>query len=164
MQVFRSLLLEASILVACACLLGLSFNYQLLLDVLEGRLAATEPVAQEAIEPGGFPQPVVLAGVEDLLAQGALLVDARSGDVYALGRLAGARSLPLAEWEHVSAAFRAEVPPERTLIAYCSGYGCPDSFDLAVVLIAAGYRAVRVYEGGFPEWRDAGLPVESGAP
>jgi 3-mercaptopyruvate sulfurtransferase SseA len=48
------------------------------------------------------------------------------------------------------------------LVLYCSGYGCPDSFDLGIILLAEGYRDVRVFEGGFPEWADAGLPVERG--
>jgi rhodanese-related sulfurtransferase len=26
----------------------------------------------------------------------------------------------------------------------------------------AGFSNVMVYEGGFPEWRDSGLPVEKG--
>jgi rhodanese-related sulfurtransferase len=48
------------------------------------------------------------------------------------------------------------------LVIYCNGYGCPDSFDLGLRLIEAGYRDVRVFEGGLPEWRDAGLPVIEG--
>jgi len=51
-----------------------------------------------------------------------------------------------------------------TLMLYCSGFGCPDSFDLGERLLAEGYLDVRVYEGGFPEWRDAGLPVEKETP
>ena len=50
------------------------------------------------------------------------------------------------------------------MILYCSGYGCPDSFDLGQILLEEGFRDVRVYEGGMPEWRDQGLPVEKGAP
>jgi rhodanese-related sulfurtransferase len=34
--------------------------------------------------------------------------------------------------------------------------------DLAKLLMQAGYTAVYVYEGGFPEWRDAGYPVATG--
>jgi rhodanese-related sulfurtransferase len=44
-------------------------------------------------------------------------------------------------------------------VTYCSGFGCPDSFDLGMRLIETGYRDVRVFEGGYPEWRDAGLAV-----
>lgn len=164
MQDFRSLLLEALVLIACACLLGLSVNYQLVLDVFEGKLAATGQTAEDTFDPGGAPLPVMLAEIEGLVAEGAVLVDARPGDIYELGYIAGARSLPLLELDRLSPEFRKQVSLDRTIITYCSGYSCPDSFDLALALLADGYLDVRVYEGGFPEWRDAGLPVESGAP
>ena len=55
--------------------------------------------------------------------------------------------------------FLARVAKDQVIITYCSGFGCPDSFDLGVLLIELGYQDVRVFEGGYPEWRDAGLPV-----
>ena len=55
--------------------------------------------------------------------------------------------------------FILRVAKDQTVIAYCSGFGCPDSFDLGVLLIESGYQDVRVFEGGYPEWRDAGLAV-----
>jgi len=48
------------------------------------------------------------------------------------------------------------------LILYCTGFGCPDSFDLGVILLQQGYQEVRVYEGGYPEWRDQGRPIVEG--
>ncbi|NIQ96508.1 MAG: rhodanese-like domain-containing protein, partial [Desulfuromonadales bacterium] len=91
----------------------------------------------------------------------AILVDARLPEFYAEGHLPGAVSLPFAEAESRLAAFREQYPGQ-SLIVYCSGYGCSDSFDLAVLLLANGYHDVMVYEGGYPEWRDAGLEVEKG--
>jgi len=54
------------------------------------------------------------------------------------------------------------VPKEQVLILYCNGFGCPDSFDLGVILLQQGYQEVRAYEGGFPEWRDQGRPISGG--
>ncbi len=51
---------------------------------------------------------------------------------------------------------------EQPLVVYCSGYDCHDSRDLATRLLAAGYRTVYVFEGGYPEWRDAGYPTREG--
>jgi rhodanese-related sulfurtransferase len=109
-----------------------------------------------------LPQPVLLAEVRELAATGALLVDARDAALYADGHLPAAVSLPLAEVDAVLESFRQQVAAARTLILYCNGYGCQDSFDLALRLMNEGYRDVRVFEGGFPEWRDAGLPVAKG--
>ena len=92
------------------------------------------------------------------------MIDARADEIYAEGHLPKAISLPLGEVDDLLKAFKRNVAREATLIIYCSGFGCPDSFDLGMRLIEEGYEDVRVYEGGFPEWRDAGLPVEKGAP
>jgi 3-mercaptopyruvate sulfurtransferase SseA len=34
--------------------------------------------------------------------------------------------------------------------------------NLAFALVQAGHKKVLVYMGGYPEWQDAGLPVERG--
>jgi rhodanese-related sulfurtransferase len=157
----RRILLEAAVIVLLGVVLGLSFNGRLLLNVFSGRL----PQAQVEAEPRAlYPVPVDLAAVRELTAAGAVLVDARAAELYADGHLPGARSLPLGEMDDQLEAFRQAAPTDAVIITYCNGYGCPDSFDQGVRLLAAGWLDVRVFEGGYPEWRDAGLPVEQGAP
>lgn len=157
----RRILLEAAVIVLLGAVLGLSFNGRLLMNVFSGRL----PQPQVETEPRAlYPVPVDLAEVRELATAGAVLVDARATELYAEGHLPGARSLPLEEMDEHLEAFRQAVPPEAVIITYCNGYGCPDSFDQGVRLLEAGWREVRVFEGGYPEWRDAGLPVEQGAP
>jgi rhodanese-related sulfurtransferase len=155
-------LLEALVILAVGVLVGLSAHHRLLLDVFAGRVATPLPTAASE-GPLPLPVPVDLAGVRAALQKGALAVDARLPERYREGHLPGARSLPWAEVEEGLPAFLAQVPKERRLILYCSGYGCPDSFDLGVRLLAAGYRDVLVFEGGFPAWQDAGLAVTAGA-
>jgi rhodanese-related sulfurtransferase len=46
------------------------------------------------------------------------------------------------------------------VIAYCRGPYCVLSFEAVAALRARGYR-VRRLEDGYPEWKAAGLPVES---
>lgn len=157
----RRILLEAAVIVLLGVVLGLSFNGRLLMNVFSGRL----PQAQVETGPRSlYPVPADLTEVRELVASGAVLVDARAVELYADGHLPGARSLPLGEMDEHIEAFRLAVPTDAVVITYCNGYGCPDSFDQGVRLLAAGWRDVRVYEGGYPEWRDAGLPVEQGAP
>ncbi len=160
----RRILLEAAVILTLGVVIGLSLNYRLVLDAFSGRLSAPAPVAVEPAEGELFPLPVDLKGVQDLVQKGALVVDSRIGELYTDGHIQGARSLPLADFAERFPQFQAEIPPETTLILYCSGYGCPDSFDLGMLLLKEGYRDVQVYEGGYPEWRDAGLPVAKGAP
>lgn len=152
----RRNVLEAAALLALGLALGLTFNARLLLTAWTTPPAP--PPAAPAVSPA-YPVPVLLADVQALLARGAVAVDARSAEHYAAGHLPGALSLPLEQ--AADPAKLSHLPTGTTLVVYCSGYGCSDSFDLAVALLAAGYTDVRVFEGGYPEWHDAGLPVES---
>lgn len=151
--------LEACVLIAFGGLFGLTLNHQLVLDAFSGRVAAAPRPAAGEPPAAALPMPALLEDVRQALAGGGVIVDARDTELYVAGHIEGAVSLPLAEFERLLPAFRDSVPKERAVIVYCSGFGCPDSFDLGVLLIGAGYPDVRVFEGGFPEWRDAGLPV-----
>lgn len=162
---------EAVLLCLLAAAVGLSLNFSTVRKAFSGRQVTDSPaVRQVEGENGGAvlveaePFPVILAEIEDLLSDGALLVDARNADDYRAGHLAGAVSLPLGRVDALLDRFRTEVPADRTLILYCSGFGCPDSHALGVRLIGEGYADVLVFEGGFPEWRDAGKAVERGEP
>jgi len=162
---FRRILLEAIIIFALGAILGLSANFRLVSNLLEGKTIAGPPVAAPGAEsPEVYPNPVDLADFQELRQRGAVVVDARIVELYAEGHVPEARSLPLDEIDERLPAFRRVVPSTATILAYCSGYGCPDSFDLAVRLLKEGFQDVRVFEGGFPEWRDAGLPVAEGGP
>ncbi len=160
------ILLEASIILVLGVVIGLSVNTRLVMDAFSGKIAAPSRPAEVQPSPSAqqFPQPTVLEEVKTLVTQGAVLVDARAWEVYLDGHIAKAWALPLGEVEEHLEAFLAAVPKDRVLVVYCSGYGCPDSFDLGIRLLEEGYLDVRVFEGGYPEWRDAGLPTEKGQP
>ena len=160
----RRILLEALIILCLGMLIGLALNFRLVRSALEG---GPLPAAPQAPEPqqAAYPSPVGLAELRQLLQQpGTVLVDARTGVLFRRGHLPGALSLPLDDLSHRLPAFRRQVPAGTVIVTYCNGYGCPDSFDLATRLLAAGYRHLRVFEGGYPAWRAAGLPVKGTAP
>jgi len=162
-ELLKRILLEACVLIAFGALVGLTINYQLVLDAFAGRLVSTAVETQEVATGELLPMPVLLDEVAQVLENGGLAVDARNSDSYAEGHIAGAVSLPLAELdENELAAFIQQTPKTRILIVYCSGFGCPDSFDLGILLLEQGYADVRVFEGGYPEWRDAGYLVGGG--
>jgi len=163
----RRVALEALILCFLAFTVGLSLNFSIVFNAFSGKTVkssvativapqekATGPEQSEAL-----PLPVMLEELDALLADGAVLVDARSHAAYAEAHFPGAISLPLGEVDEKLSVFKGQVPVQTTLIVYCSGFGCPDSFDLGVKLLKAGYQDVLVYEGGFPEWKDAGRPL-----
>jgi rhodanese-related sulfurtransferase len=156
------ILLEAVVILCFSILIGLSIHFQLVRDVLTGKLAvpaAIRPTDSDAV-PASYPEPVDLQTVQNQATTGALLIDARIEELFLEGHLPGSVSLPLDEIDSRLPEFHKLYPPHTPVIVYCSGYGCSDSFDLAVRLLQAGYLKVMVFEGGYPEWQAAGLPIE----
>lgn len=84
------------------------------------------------------------------------VLDVRSEDEFSLGHLPGALNIPLAELERRL----AELPANREVIAYCRGPYCVLSFEAVAALRTLGY-AVHRLEDGYPEWKAAGLPIET---
>jgi rhodanese-related sulfurtransferase len=84
------------------------------------------------------------------------LLDVRPELEYRQGHIVGARSIPVADLERRL----AELPRDREVVAYCRGPYCVYSDEAAEVLQRNGFQ-VRRFVDGFPEWRAAGLPVES---
>jgi len=85
------------------------------------------------------------------------VVDVRPREEFAAGHLPGALNLPLAELE----ARPRKLRRGREIVAYCRGPYCVLAFEAVARLRARGHVARRL-EGGFPEWKSAGLPVETG--
>ncbi|MEO8424626.1 MAG: metalloregulator ArsR/SmtB family transcription factor [Actinomycetota bacterium] len=86
-----------------------------------------------------------------------IVLDVRPSTEYQAGHIAGARSIPMKE---LSRRLR-DVAKDSDIVAYCRGSYCVFADDAVRTLTRRGYRASRL-EDGFPEWRDAGLPVEVG--
>jgi rhodanese-related sulfurtransferase len=86
----------------------------------------------------------------------ATVLDVRPQDEFAHGHLPDALNIPLSELERRL----AELPADQEIVAYCRGPWCVLSFEAVALLRQRGYR-VRRLEDGFPEWKVAGLPVES---
>ncbi|SMF26654.1 transcriptional regulator, ArsR family [Tistlia consotensis] len=99
---------------------------------------------------------------EELLERSRLglvtVLDVRPPDEYALGHLPGAINIPLLELE----SRLAEIDPAQEIVAYCRGPYCVLSYEAVAALRARGF-SVRRLEDGLPEWRAAGLPVETWA-
>jgi rhodanese-related sulfurtransferase len=94
----------------------------------------------------------------------AVFIDARPAEEYDRGRIRGARSLP---WHDVDRSFldiTQDLEPDAQIVTYCDGETCELSHDLALFLRDAGFVNTRVLVNGWTAWKQAGLPVEAGAP
>ena len=86
-----------------------------------------------------------------------VVIDVRPPEEYAAGHIAGALSIPLGLLQQ---RLRT-LPRNKRIVAYCRGPYCVLAAEAVRRLRARGRKAVRLKEG-FPEWRDAGLPVGAG--
>jgi len=85
------------------------------------------------------------------------VLDVRPTEEYENGHIPGALNVPLDEIEQ----HLANLPKEQDVIAYCRGEYCVLAFEAVAALRKKGFSARRLEEG-YPEWKAAGLPVESG--
>jgi rhodanese-related sulfurtransferase/DNA-binding transcriptional ArsR family regulator len=103
-------------------------------------------------------EPIPTSELLERARQGLVtVIDVRPPEEYAQGHIAGALSIPLNRLERRL----AELPQDREIVAYCRGPWCVLSFEAVSRLRQAGITARRLAEG-LPEWRRAGLPVETG--
>lgn len=86
------------------------------------------------------------------------VLDVRPPEEYASGHVPGAVNVPLKEL----ARRLEELPQDQEIVAYCRGPHCVLAFEAVAQLRERGFQARRM-EDGFPEWREAGLPVEKTA-
>lgn len=90
---------------------------------------------------------------QEMVAQGAQLVDVRAEHEWEMGRIEGAKHLPLAELsERVG-----EIDRERPVVLYCRGGN--RSTMAAEALAAEGFDAVKLREG-IVGWAGAEKPLE----
>lgn len=83
------------------------------------------------------------------------VLDVRPFHEYQAGHLPGAINIPLAELE----GRLSTLDPAQEVVAYCRGPHCILAFDAVAKLRGHGLQARRL-DGGLPEWRLEGLPLE----
>jgi len=163
----KRLAAEMAAIFLMAAIIGIAWNHRLLLDVVRGQGVQAPPTAATAPQgtPAGAatPLPLGLMQVKELIDTGeAIIIDARDRDTFRKGHIRGAISLPVGEAQGLIPTFMEQTPKDKLLVVYCGGYDCHDSKLLGEKLLEAGFGQVFVYEGGFPEWQDAGHPVSKG--
>jgi rhodanese-related sulfurtransferase len=131
--------------------------WRTLRDLGTARLAEIDRLVETFLTDRTSLEAVDLIELRRLIAEGSVtLLDVRPELEYQQGHIPTARSIPVVELERRL----AEVPRDREVVAYCRGPYCVYADEAAQLLQRHGYR-VRRLEEGFPEWRAAGLPVET---
>jgi rhodanese-related sulfurtransferase/DNA-binding transcriptional ArsR family regulator len=87
------------------------------------------------------------------------VLDVRPTEEFVAGHVPGAINLPLKQLEsHLD-----QLPIDQEIVAYCRGPYCILAFEAVAKLREKGFKARRLQDG-FPEWKVAGLPVETTSP
>ena len=84
-----------------------------------------------------------------------IVIDVRPDAEYAAGHIAGAVSIPI---ERLARQLR-NLPADVDVVAYCRGPYCVFADEAVQFLRRRGRHARRLVDG-FPEWRNARLPIE----
>jgi rhodanese-related sulfurtransferase/DNA-binding transcriptional ArsR family regulator len=125
--------------------------------VAERNLGEVERILRSYFHERDGLEPVSRAELARRMKQGLVTVlDVRPEDEFALGHLPGARNVPLGQLKRHLAKFDRKTE----IVAYCRGPYCVMSFEAVAQLRKLGFKARRL-EDGLPEWRAAGLPVET---
>jgi rhodanese-related sulfurtransferase len=108
---------------------------------------------------------------QELIAKGVPVYDVRDEEAYSMGRVPGAHFVPYKEVSAKEVGFDAsedqfalnKLPKDKNspLVMYCDGTICWKSYKSATMAIQAGWKNIYWFRGGFPEWKEAGLPIES---
>jgi rhodanese-related sulfurtransferase/DNA-binding HxlR family transcriptional regulator len=126
-------------------------------DVAARHVAEVSVLADEYLgERGGLEQ-LSAAELQERLARGDVVVlDVRPEPEYRAGHIPGARSVPLP----ILDAVLSKLPRRAEIVAYCRGPYCVYADDAVRLLRSRGLKARRL-DVGLPDWRRAGLPVET---
>jgi len=116
-------------------------------------------------------QIISAAEAKALIAKGIPVYDVRVEEEYHTAHVPGALSVPYKEGSAKEVGFDQaddqfalnKLPKDKNapFMMYCDGTICWKSYKSAVMAIEAGWKNVYWFRGGFPEWKEAGLPVES---
>lgn len=114
---------------------------------------------------------ITAAEARTLIAQKVPVYDVRAEEEFIASHIPGALSVPYKEGSAKEVGFDPaddqfalnRLPQDKNtpFIMYCDGTICWKSYKSAVMAIQAGWKNVYWFRGGFPEWKEAGLPSAS---
>jgi ArsR family transcriptional regulator len=126
-------------------------------EVAERQVAEVERIVDGYFRDRDSLEPISREELSARIKDGLITVlDVRPADEFASGHVPGAKNIPLAELRKRL----DELPKKKEVVAYCRGPWCVLAFE-AVALLRKEGRDARRLDGGLPEWRLAGLPVET---
>ena len=94
----------------------------------------------------------------------AVIIDARKAEEYQEGHIPGALNLYGEELDKDAPNVLPYLADkQQEIIVYCHGGDCDLSLMVAKALAGNGYGRVEIFGDGWPAWKKAGYPIQTGA-
>jgi rhodanese-related sulfurtransferase len=92
----------------------------------------------------------------------AFFIDARPYKTFLRGSIIGSVSIPDTEFKEFTGFLPSNI--NTPIVAFCGGYECAKSHNIANTLVSMGYQNVKVLASGYPSWKAASYPTTGSAP
>jgi len=153
LNVNHRLIREVLLLIAAAILLGFAYTF-----VTKQGFFSENKQAPAAATPNI--EMISLEKAKDLYkSQGVLFIDARHDFEYKMGHVRGAVNIALKDID-TRRNLLESISKEKMLIVYCDGAECNSSIELAIKLIELKFVNVKVFFGGWQEWKASNLSID----
>ena len=153
MKTYRQSIHEAFLLIAAAMVLGFTYTFVTKQGVFsEKKLAYSATTSNMEM--------ISIEKAKELYeSQSALFVDARHDFEYKMGHIRGAMNIALKEIDTHRIQLE-NISKEKMLIVYCDGVECNSSIELALKLMELKFTNVKVFFGGWQEWKAKKYPID----
>ena len=110
-----------------------------------------------------FPRLSLIGAKDRFDKKTCIFLDARKPEEYQAGHIPGALNFYGNEPDRYAPIVMPQLFNKNwEIITYCHGGDCDLSLQVAKTLSEAGYSRVEIFEGGWPEWKNAGYPISTG--
>lgn len=118
------------------------------------------------LDKAGFYQPVNIPAeaAKQMYDDGIVFIDGRIPAEFKEGHIKGALNIDYKEFKDKSIQEKQDImkdiKKEQIIVSYCGSDSCEISIDNAYEMAKAGYNDVKIYLGGYKEWKSLGYPTD----
>jgi rhodanese-related sulfurtransferase len=153
LKILQQPILEALLLITAAAVMGFAYTFvtkQGFFSAQKSGIAAASTNLEM----------ISLEKAKELYeSQDVLFIDARHNFEYKAGHIHGSINIALNTIDTNQIQLES-IPKEKILVIYCDGVECNSSIELALKLLDLKYSNVKIFFGGWQEWKKNNYPVD----
>jgi len=114
----------------------------------------------------GFYEPVNIPveAAKQLFDQNAIFIDGREDYEFKEGHIKGATNIPYKSFLEKTSEQKLDImkniKKDQIIVSYCGSDSCEISIDNAYEMAKIGYNDVKIFLGGYKEWKNKNYPIE----